>query len=79
MLILSRKQDDGVIIGDEIEIKVISIEKGSVRLGLNAPKDMLILRSELKDAVALQNQQASLNANKNVLPQASEIGIIKKK
>ena len=79
MLILSRKQDDGVIIGDEIEIEVIYIEKGSVRLGLNAPEDMLVLRSGLKDAVALQNQQASLNADNNVLPQASEIGIIKKK
>ncbi|HIV48336.1 carbon storage regulator [uncultured Helicobacter sp.] len=77
MLILSRKQDDGVMIGDDIEIKIISIDKGSVRLGFKAPSSMLILRSELKDAIAMQNQQASINAPRELtLP---KVGTIKKK
>ena len=74
MLILSRKQDDGVMIGDDIEIKIISIDKGSVRLGFKAPSNMLILRSELKDAIAMQNQQASINAPTNLsLPKVETI------
>ncbi|MCI7710697.1 carbon storage regulator [Helicobacter equorum] len=77
MLILSRKQDDGVMIGDDIEIKIISIDKGSVRLGFKAPSNMLILRSELKDAIAMQNQQASIHTSKDLtLP---KVGTIKKK
>ena len=59
MLILSRKQDDSVMIGDEIEIKVISIDKGSVRLGFSAPESCVILRGELKEAITTQNKQAS--------------------
>ena len=74
MLILSRKQDEGVMIGDDIEIKIISIDKGSVRLGFKAPSNMLILRSELKDAIAMQNQQASINAPTNLsLPKVETI------
>ncbi|WP_301193734.1 carbon storage regulator, partial [Helicobacter japonicus] len=43
MLILSRKQDDSIIIGDDIEVKVVSIDKGSVRLGFSAPESYVIL------------------------------------
>lgn len=70
MLILSRKQDDSVVIGDEIEIKIISIDKGSVRLGFSAPDHLVILRGELKEAVALQNKQASqqVDIEKEVYP-----------
>lgn len=59
MLILSRKQEDSVIIGDDIEVRVISIDKGSVRLGFSAPETCVILRGELKEAVSLANKQAS--------------------
>ncbi len=59
MLILSRKQDDSVIIGDDIEIKIISIDKCGVRLGFSAPENCVILRGELKEAITSQNKQAS--------------------
>ncbi|TLD96607.1 carbon storage regulator [Helicobacter jaachi] len=61
MLILSRKQDDSVIIGDDIEIRIISIDKGSVRLGFSAPASCVILRGELKEAISSQNKQACQN------------------
>lgn len=74
MLILSRKQDEGVVIGDEIEIKIISIDKGNVRIGFKAPQEMLILRSELKNAIALQNKQASLqNFQLTQLPKVKKL------
>ncbi|MGI0406668.1 carbon storage regulator [Helicobacter himalayensis] len=73
MLILSRKQDEGVMIGDEIEIKIISIDKGSVRLGFRAPNNMLILRSELKDAIVLQNKQASTSQEDFQIPEVRKL------
>ena len=40
MLILSRKEEESVVIGDNIIIKVISIDKGNVKLGFDAPPQM---------------------------------------
>jgi carbon storage regulator len=59
MLILSRKESESIHIGKNIKIKVVSIEKGSVKLGLEAPEDMLILREELAQAVEDENIKAS--------------------
>lgn len=60
MLILSRKENESVTIGDNISIKIISIDKGSVKLGFEAPPNLLILREELKMAVLEENKK-SLN------------------
>ncbi|MFP4333128.1 MAG: carbon storage regulator CsrA [Campylobacterales bacterium] len=59
MLILSRKENESIHIGKNIKIKVVSIEKGSVKLGLEAPDDVLILRDELAQAVQDENIRAS--------------------
>ena len=59
MLILSRKENEGICLGDGITVKVISIAKGVVKLGIEAPKEVLILRSELAEAVKQSNLVAS--------------------
>ena len=59
MLILSRKLDESILIGDSITLKVISIDKGSVKLGIDAPANVRVLRSELINAVKNSNQAAS--------------------
>lgn len=48
MLVLSRKIGEAVLIGDNIVVYVSSMRDGKVRLGINAPKDVLVLRAELK-------------------------------
>ncbi|WP_299546609.1 carbon storage regulator CsrA [uncultured Helicobacter sp.] len=75
MLILSRKENESIAIGDSIKIKVIGIDKGSVKLGFEAPPEMLILREELKIAVQEENKK-SLQHSKTALNQLS---FIKKK
>jgi len=47
MLVLSRLVGERIVIGDDIVIEVRDIGRGKVRLGIDAPKEMLILRSEL--------------------------------
>ncbi|MDO7253632.1 carbon storage regulator [Helicobacter cappadocius] len=67
MLILSRKPDESIVIGDNIAIKIISIDRGSVKLGFEAPPNTLILRSELKEAVASENKKASVDITDEAL------------
>jgi carbon storage regulator CsrA len=59
MLILSRKLDESILIGDSITVKVVSIDKGVVKLGIEAPSDIRVLRNELIGAVADSNKAAS--------------------
>ena len=50
MLVLTRKPHESLAIGDNIEITVLSVKGNQVQIGINAPKDVCILRDELIDA-----------------------------
>ncbi|MBS3987819.1 MAG: carbon storage regulator CsrA [Erysipelothrix sp.] len=58
MLVLSRKEKESLLIGDNIEIIIQSIDKDSVKIAIVAPKDVKIMRKELVEQVTLENQQA---------------------
>lgn len=59
MLVLSRKEGESVMIGENISITILSIEPGGqVNIGISAPRDVLVLRSELQKAVS-ENQDAA--------------------
>jgi carbon storage regulator len=66
MLVLSRKKEEEIRIGDEITIKVISIKGGVIRLGIDAPKAISIVRSELlsgfETCVAVSPEVASTSS-----------------
>ena len=47
MLVLSRKPGEKILIGDKISVTVVRIAPGVVRLGIDAPEDLPILREEL--------------------------------
>jgi carbon storage regulator CsrA len=59
MLVLSRKLNESIVLDENIVIKVISIEKGVVKLGIEAPSSVAILRSELLEDVKDINIAAS--------------------
>ena len=67
MLILSRKEDESIVIGDNITVKIVSVEKGLVKLGIDAPSDVTILRSELLDAVEASNKEAAKSTDDTLL------------
>lgn len=58
MLILSRKTGQSFSIGKHITIKVLEIEGDRVGLGIEAPKEMKILRTELYEEIINENKQA---------------------
>ncbi len=63
MLILSRKKDESIIIGDNIEIKILEIDGGSrVSIGIEAPKNVEILRKELYEEVENENKSAAVKS-----------------
>ncbi len=47
MLVLTRRQGESVRIGNDVVVKVLGVDRGKVRVGIEAPKDVLVLRSEL--------------------------------
>jgi len=50
MLVLSRKVGERILIGDKIAVTVVRVGPGIVRLGVEAPHEMAIIREELQDA-----------------------------
>lgn len=59
MLYLMRKQDESIIINNDIELKVIEIKGKSVKLGFTFPKGASVLRKELYDKIMAENLTAS--------------------
>ncbi|WP_437187280.1 carbon storage regulator CsrA [Planctomicrobium sp. SH668] len=57
MLVLSRKQDEKIIIGDSITLMVVSIQGDKVRLGIDAPKHVSIHREEIYQAIIKDRDQ----------------------
>lgn len=63
MLVLGRKAGDSVLIEGGIRIVVVSCDKGGVRLGIEAPSELRILRGEIAEQVASENQRAQVPAD----------------
>ncbi|MBT4473916.1 carbon storage regulator CsrA [Candidatus Peribacteria bacterium] len=59
MLVLSRKKDEKIIIGDAISIMVIDIRGDKVRLGIDAPRDVTIHREEVYEAIQREGEPTS--------------------
>ena len=56
MLVLSRRVDERIMIGDDIEIEVLGIDRGQVRLGFRAPKSIAIHREEIYERIQLEKR-----------------------
>ena len=71
MLVLSRKKDEKIVIGDNISIMVVEIRGDKVRLGIDAPRDVSVHRREVYDAIkrkeseqdAVEDDSADLPVN----------------
>ena len=63
MLILSRKTDHQIKIGDNITITIIEIHDGQVKIGVEAPRNIKVFRQEVFNAIQTENKEAVANSN----------------
>jgi carbon storage regulator len=70
MLVLSRKKNESIVVDDSIVITVVEIRGDKVRLGIEAPREVPIHRSEVRDAMAAA--QAEAEPPVNVVPSVEE-------
>ena len=59
MLVLTRKVGDGILIGDDVLIKIVEIKGGGVRIGIEAPNDKKIYRQEVYERIIEENREAA--------------------
>ena len=59
MLVLSRKCDQSLLVGEDITITVLAIDGERVKLGIEAPRSVTVLRTEVHDQLQLANAEAA--------------------
>ena len=71
MLVLTRKLNESIIIGNDIEITVLAIEGEQIKLGINAPKNVEIHRKEVYLSIQQENNEAT-KTETNILEKINE-------
>ncbi|MCK5683841.1 carbon storage regulator CsrA [bacterium] len=66
MLVLTRKAGEKIKIGDNIILSILEIEGGGVKIGIDAPKDITILRMEILDQIRNENVQAAEKSGSDI-------------
>jgi carbon storage regulator len=61
MLVVSRKAGDSIIIGDNIEVCILEIGDGTIKIGIEAPRTIKVLRKELIKEVEMENRESLTN------------------
>lgn len=75
MLVLTRKTGEGIVIGDDVKLTIVEIKGGTIRLGIEAPRNKKIYRQEVYDRIQEQNRAATswslddLDVLSDLLPQ----------
>ncbi len=59
MLVLSRREGQGIVIGDNVVIRVVEIRGDHVRLGIDAPRSVVIHREEIAEEIRIANEMAA--------------------
>lgn len=63
MLILSRRRDESIMIGEDIEVKILGIYGSQIRIGIRAPSEMPVHRLEVAERIKEEQQREADRAN----------------
>jgi carbon storage regulator len=66
MLVLTRKRNESIVIGDDIEVSVLSVAGEKVRIGIDAPRDIPVFRKEVYLEIQQQRLEAGTPAREEV-------------
>jgi len=72
LLVLTRKIGEGIIVGNDVIIKVFEIEGERVKIGIGAPKTTKVLRLELYEDISMENKKA-VHVSKNAVDKLFEL------
>ena len=72
MLVLTRKPDQSIMVGTDIEITVLEVRGEQVRLGIRAPRTVTVHRKEVFEQIRLENQNAT-TTSKDALPDMASL------
>lgn len=67
MLVLTRKVGETLMLGEDIQVKVISVDGEQVKIGIEAPKSLKIYRREVYEAIQQENKAALENIDLTIL------------
>ena len=74
MLVLTRKTDESILVGDNIKITLLQIDADRVKIGIDAPRPMKILRFETVEKIRQENQLAAGQTNLDAISRLKETG-----
>jgi carbon storage regulator len=79
MLILTRKTGEEITIGENVTVRVIAVQEGQVKLGIEAPKELKIYRGEIYELIQQQNIRAAQISKTSVAKAAGLLSAGKRK
>lgn len=59
MLVLSRKVNQSIMVGDNVRVVVVAVDRDQVKLGIEAPRDIAVHRSEIYEEIQRTNRSAA--------------------
>jgi carbon storage regulator len=71
MLVITRKTGESIVIGDGIEITIADIQKGKVKIAIDAPRNVAIYRKEILDEVRAANLDAGIRGRPESVEQTA--------
>lgn len=66
MLVLSRKKDESIMVGDDVEITIVDVRGDKVRLGITAPREIPVHRKEIFEAIKREEAEKNSGKDSNV-------------